>query len=185
MRRLHVRENFDLANGRKRYVISTFALLSLTACGTPDGQPPVDDAVPPAAPAAMLDSTFMQTPGMAGSMMGSGALMAQMRQHMMKMQEAHADTGQAAKARHQMGVQILAQMEKDMVAAKLPGDPGWSALLDSVRQDMAAMPGMRGGMMRGQGRGMMSGPMTAHRDRMMRLMDLYEKRMEPHQTSSR
>jgi hypothetical protein len=116
--------------------------------------------------------------------MGSGALMAQMRQHMMSMQAAHADTGQAALARHRMGAQMLAQMEKDIEAAKLPVDPGWSALLDSVRQDMATMPGMRGGMMRGQGRGMMSGAMTAHRDRMMRLMDLYENRMQ-HQTSSR
>jgi hypothetical protein len=164
--------------------MSTLALLSLAACGTPDRQQAVEDAVPPAAPASMLDSTVMQAPGMPHSAMGSGALMAQMRQHMMSMQAAHADTGQAALARHRMGAQMLAQMEKDIEAAKLPVDPGWSALLDSVRQDMATMPGMRGGMMRGQGRGMMSGAMTAHRDRMMRLMDLYENRMQ-HQTSSR
>ena len=168
-----------------RYFISTFVLLSLSACGSARSESTADDAAPPAAPAAAVHSAYTPAAEMPGRAMGSGALMAQMRQHMMRMQAEHADTGQAVMARHRMGAQMLAQMEKDIEAAKLPADPRWSALLDSVRQDMAAMPGMRGGMMRGQGRGMMSEPMAAHRDRMMRLMDLHENRMRQHRTTSR
>ena len=164
-----------------RYVFNTLAVLSLAACGIPGGQSTADDPTPPAG----LDSTFMQAPGMPHSAMGSDALMVRMRQHMVMMQGQHADTGQAALAMHRMGAQMLAQMEKDRENAKLPADPRWTALLDSVRKDMAAMPGLRGGMMHGRGRGMMSESMTAHRDRMMRLMDMHESRLPQHQTPSR
>jgi hypothetical protein len=167
-----------------RYIVSTLALVAMVACGNAADQSTADEAAPVAAPAAVVDSPPMPGHVMPNQAMGSGALMAQMRQHMTMMQANHPDTGQAAMVMYRMGAQMLAQMEMDVSAMKLPADPRWSALLDSVRQDMATMPGMRGGMMPGQGRGMMSEQMTAHRDRVMRLMDLHQSRM-PQQTTSR
>lgn len=44
------------------------------------------------------------------------------------------------------------------------------------------MPAMEGGRMQGRGRGAMSPAMTAHRNRMMRLMDLHQSLMQDHTT---
>ena len=156
-----------------RYLAGLLLFIALAGCTQAADQP----AAGRAAPAAELDTAVMPMQGMAG--MGSGPMMAQMRE---LMRTEHSDTGHTMMTGHlQMATQMLAQMEKDMQSMK--PDPRWSALLDSVRKDMAAMPAMEGGMMQGRGRGAMSPAMTAHRNRMMRLMDLHQSLMQDHTTT--
>ena len=99
--------------------------------------------------------------GMGGMM--SGAMMDSMQMHMRMMDTMSADHMKAMMAtEHQMMSNMLAQMDRQMQSMRMGGDAAWTALIDSVRQDIARMPEMNAQQLKSF--------MPAHHERVMRLM---------------
>ena len=69
----------------------------------------------------------------------------------------------------QMAANILAQMNSEMRSMNMSGDAAWTALVDSVRQDLVRMPDLSGAQLRTF--------VTAHRTRMERLMSMHRDMM--------
>ncbi|MEX2283436.1 MAG: hypothetical protein WEE89_13215 [Gemmatimonadota bacterium] len=156
-----------------RYIKYLLVMTLLVGCNNAKDESAGDRA----APAAEADTTGMPMQGMPTRAVGSGVMMEQMQQAMKMMETAGADSVHALMPMHrQMADQMLAQMKKEMEGMKMPLDAGWSALMDSVHQDMAAMSGMAAGTM--------SSAMQAQHARMTRLMDMH-RRMMQQQTTTR
>jgi hypothetical protein len=60
-------------------------------------------------------------------------------------------------------------MGADMRGMRMSGTPEWTALTDSVKQDLAELPNLKGQAL--------STRMRAHADRVRRLIELHEKMM--------
>jgi len=69
----------------------------------------------------------------------------------------------------QMAANILAQMNSEMRSMNMSGDAAWTALVDSVRQDLVRMPDLSGVQLRTF--------VTADRSRMERLMSMHRDMM--------
>ena len=132
-------------------------VLALTACG----KKPEAVQVPAADTAA--------TAGMQMAMQGM---------QMLPMMTAHLDSvGGMAPAQlaalmtaHQdLASRMMDAMGADMRGMNMAPDAAWTALGDSVRQDLAELPGLSGGVLQNR--------MQAHLDRMRRMMTLHEGMM--------
>jgi hypothetical protein len=66
--------------------------------------------------------------------------------------------------------QMMDQMGGEMRQMKMADTPEWSALTDSVRQDLAELPGLKGQAL--------SNRMRAHASRVQRLMRAHEQMMK-------
>jgi aryl-alcohol dehydrogenase-like predicted oxidoreductase len=110
-------------------------------------------------------------PGMGGMPMQGGAMMPQMmRAHMDTMMSMGADRMKAMLPMHrQMVANMLAQMNQQMQSMHMPADTKWTALADSVRQDLVRMPGMSDQALKGF--------MPPHQARVMRLMAMHQQMM--------
>jgi len=100
--------------------------------------------------------------GMSGS-----AMMPMMRAHMdsmMRMSPAQMSAMMAAHDR--MMSQMMDRMGADMRNMNMSGDAKWNALVDSVKADLAELPGLQGKEL--------SARMKAHGDRVRRLMAMHE-----------
>lgn len=94
--------------------------------------------------------------GMTGDMMG----------HMSMMQGVDADSMKAMLPAHrQMAANMLAQMNKQMRDMNMQATPEWNATVDSLRNDLKAMPELSGNELQNQ--------MKDHHRRMMRLMEMH------------
>ncbi len=133
-------------------------VLALTACG----KKPEAVQVPAADTAA--------TAGMQMAMQGM---------QMLPMMTAHLDSvGGMAPAQlaalmtaHQdLASRMMDAMGADMRGMNMAPDAAWTALGDSVRQDLAELPGLSGGALQNR--------MQAHLDRMRRMMTLHEGMMK-------
>lgn len=147
-----------------------FALLPVAACDLAHEHPAADSIIAAArAPGADTAGTPMHT--MPSRAVGSGTMMEEMRATMRAMQSASGDSLRAAIPMHrQMASDMLAQMNKEMADMKMPADASWSGLMDSLRQDLARMPGMSAGEV--------ATLMPAHQGRLTRLMDLHHETMQ-------
>lgn len=97
-------------------------------------------------------------------------MMESMQTHMRMMDTASAEQMEAMLPAHrQMAGNMLAQMNREMRDMNMTGDAGWTALMDSVRQDVLRMPEMAGAQMRGF--------MPGHQARVTRLMQLHREMM--------
>ena len=118
----------------------------------------------------MMDSTMK---GMAG-MHGDSAMrdmMTRMQGHMGMMDTASAATIQAMHPMHrQMMDSALTSMNDEMRRRNM-STPEWTALADSLRQDLDRMAGMSASEIPAFMRG--------HRDRMMRFMQMHRTMMGP------
>ena len=138
-----------------RYVTAALAFAMLAACGKAS-----DKATADSASARLADSGMagMHMTGMPSQGAGSGAMMQQMQANMQMMQGMSPDSMRMMMQIHQqMGDSMLAKMSKEMTDMKMPADARFTALMDSVKADMAAMP--------------------AHHDRMARLMGMHQTMM--------
>lgn len=108
--------------------------------------------------------------GQMGGMMGS-AMRDSMQGHMRTMtQGVTADQMKAMLPAHrQMVANMLSQVSNDMRKMNMSGDTKWTALTDSVRQDLRRMPDMSGTELRSF--------MPQHGARVMRLMDMHHSMM--------
>ncbi len=108
--------------------------------------------------------------GMGGMPMQGMQMMAGMRAHMDSMMRMSPQQMQAMMAMHQsMMSQMMDGMGSDMRGMKMSGSPEWNALTDSVKQDLAELPNLKG-----QG---LSARMGGHADRVKRLLAMHEKMM--------
>jgi hypothetical protein len=73
-------------------------------------------------------------------------------------------------AHQSMTSQMLDAMGADMLAMHMAPDSGWAALRDSVRRDLADLPGLSGQPLKAR--------MEAHAERMRRLMAMHQAMMK-------
>lgn len=149
-------------------IVPVVLAVALAACGTDKSN---QAATGGAASQADTSMDGMQGMGSMGGMMGND--MKNMESHMQQMMGAGADSMQAMLPMHrQMTANMLAEMNKQMRDMKMPPerDTAWSAAVDSIRQDLVRMPEMDGKELRSF--------MPAHRERMMRLMEMHQGMMK-------
>ena len=99
-----------------------------------------------------------------------GRMMEQMQAHMRMMETANADSLKAMVPGHrQMVANMLSEMNQQMRQTNMAADARWTALSDSVRQDLVRLPQLSGAEL----------PtfMPDHRGRVMRLMDMHRSMM--------
>jgi hypothetical protein len=114
-----------------------------------------------------MDSGGMK---MSGMNMQSMRMMPGMRAHMDSMMRLSPQQMNTMMARHQaMMSQMMDAMGGDMRGMKMSGTPGWNALTDSVKQDLAELPDLKGQAL--------SSRMKAHADRVNRLIAMHESMM--------
>jgi hypothetical protein len=112
----------------------------------------------------------MDSGGMGMGNMQSMTMMSGMRAHMDSMMQMSPQQMQAMMAMHeQMMSRMMDGMGADMRGIKMPGTPEWSALTDSVKQDLADLPNLKGQQL--------SARMRAHADRVKRLIAMHAKTM--------
>ena len=141
--------------------------VALAACGGRDAAQEEAAAPPAAAPAHEG-----QMPGMEG-MSGTegGGMMGEMQAHMRSMQGAGGDSLKAMLPMHrQMAANMIAQMNREMSGMNMAADAGWTATVDSLRQDLVRMPEMGGSELQSF--------MPAHQRRLERLMQMHGSMME-------
>lgn len=112
----------------------------------------------------------MDSGGMDMGRMQGMAMMPAMRAHMDSMMRTSPQRMQAMMAMYgQMMSRMMDGMGSDMRGMNMSGTPGWSALTDSVKKDLADLPNLKGQEL--------STRMRAHADRVQRLIAMHEKMM--------
>jgi hypothetical protein len=103
--------------------------------------------------------------------MGGGMNMSSMRAHMDTMMRVSPQQMHGMMARHeQMMSQMIDGMGADMRGMNMSGSPEWTALTDSVKQDLAELPSLKDQQL--------STRMRAHASRVQRLIDAHEQMMK-------
>jgi hypothetical protein len=119
-----------------------------------------------------------QVPASEGSGMMAGAQPAMQGLQMMPLMVAHLDSlgamqpaqMAAAMATHQeLASRMMNAMGADMQGMNLQPDSAWTALGDSLRQDLTELPGLSGAALQGH--------MQAHIARMRRMMTMHQGMM--------
>ena len=157
---------------KTHYMAVIAALLASAACNKPK-EPPAADS-----PGGMtMDSSKMRgmamdsgrMDGMSG--MDQSSMMPMMQAHMDSMMKMSPEQMSAMMAGHEGKMsQMMDQMGGQMRQMKMSESPEWSALTDSVKQDLAELPGLKGQAL--------STRMRAHAGRMRRLMAAHEQMMK-------
>jgi hypothetical protein len=115
----------------------------------------------------------MDSMPMSGDRMGMGGsnLMPMVRAHMDSMMRMSAEQMSGMMAAHdRMMSQMMDRMGADMRSMQMSGDAKWNGLVDSVKADLADLPGLQGKEL--------SARMNAHRDRVRRLIAMHERMMK-------
>lgn len=140
--------------------------LGLAACAGPDAAK--DKAAAPASAAPAADTAMPGAQGMGG--MRGGGMMEEMQAHMRSMQGAGGDSLKAMLPTHrQIAANMIAQMNREMRDMNMAADAGWSATVDSLRQDLVRMPEMSGAELQAFTPG--------HQARLERLMQMHQAMM--------
>jgi hypothetical protein len=114
-----------------------------------------------------MDSVGMS---MGGMRMPSMDMMPRMRAHMDSMTGMSPQQMQGMMAAHERTMsQMMDAMGADMRGMNMSATPEWSSLMDSVKQDLAELPGLKGQEL--------SARMRGHTDRAKRLMAMHEQMM--------
>jgi hypothetical protein len=115
----------------------------------------------------------MDSMRMGGDQMGMGGanMMPMMRTHMDSMMRMSPEQMSGMMAAHErMMSQMMDRMGADMRGMNMSGDAKWNALVDSVKADLADLPGLRGKEL--------SARMKAHGERVERLIAMHESMMK-------
>jgi hypothetical protein len=114
----------------------------------------------------------MDSMRMGGDQMGMGGsnMMPMMRAHTDSMMRMSPEQMSGMMAAHErMMSQMMDRMGADMRGMNMSGDAKWNALVDSVKADLADLPGLQGKEL--------SARMQAHADRVRRLISMHEGMM--------
>jgi hypothetical protein len=115
-----------------------------------------------------MDSMQMGGNGMG---MGGSGMMPMMRAHMDSMMRMSPGQMAAMMAAHdRMMSHMMDRMGSDMRSMQMGGDAKWNDLVDSVKADLAELPGLQGKEL--------SARMKAHADRVQRLLAMHEGMMK-------
>lgn len=122
-----------------------------------------------------MDSGGRGMEGMDSGGMGMGdmnmqgmQMMPNMRAHMDSMMRMSPQQMQSMMAMHEgMMSQMMDRMGGDMRNMKMSGTPEWAGLTDSVKQDLAELPNLKGQAL--------SARVRTHADRVKRLLAMHEK----------
>lgn len=137
-------------------------LMASAACNKPKEEPAADSHS-----GMKMDSGRME--GRSG--MGSSGMMPIMRAHTDSMMGMNPEQMSGMMPRHErMMSQMMDQMGSEMRQMKMSETPEWSALTDSVKQDLAELPSLKGQAL--------SARMRAHADRVGRLIGAHEQMMK-------
>ena len=121
----------------------------------------------PAADSPAAGSATTDTTAAAASGRGSAA---QLEAHLQATERLSGDRlGAALPAHRQAVANALAEMNREMRSMNMAGDAAWTALVDSLRQDLRTMPDL--------GAGELSAMMPAHRERAGRLARMHREMM--------
>src|SRR3989441_740067 len=138
------------------------AALVVAGCGKKESAP--QQAMP-----AMGNMPGMA--GMQGMGMRSDSLMPMMRAHLDSLAAHSPQTAVGMLSVHEaLSSRMLDAMGADMTAMGMKPDPAWTALTDSVKQDLADLPAVSGRALDAR--------LKAHIDRMRRLMAMHESMMQ-------
>jgi hypothetical protein len=138
-------------------------LLASAACNKPK-----EEAAADSHSGMPMDSGGMQ--GMSG--MEKSGMMAMMRAHADSMMRMTPEQMSGMMASHErMMSQMMDQMGSEMRQMKMSESTEWSALTDSVKQDLAELPSLKGKAF--------SARMQGHADRVRRLIAGHEQMMKP------
>lgn len=144
---------------RATHAVLGLAVITLMACG----------GRPEAAGGAAADSAGGMA-GMAMSMPGVDMIPV-MRAHLDSVAGAPPARMLAMMAAHQdLASRMMDAMGGDMRGMHMEPDPAWAALADSLRQDLADLPGLSGSALQGR--------MQAHIGRMRRILERHEGMMK-------
>ena len=153
----------------KTVLVLLVGTLATAGCGTSGNDAGKQQSAAAATPAG--DSGKMG--GMGGRQMGGGGMemMAGMRAHMDSMARMSPEQMAAMMAMHD-GVmsQMMDRMGADMRSMQMSGDAKWNGLVDSIKADLADLPGLQGNEL--------SARMNAHGDRVRRLIAMHEGMMK-------
>lgn len=146
-------------------VTAVATVVLVAACGGAEEEAPAqEDTEAVAEPTGGMQGM----PGMGG--MQDDGTMQQMQAHMELMMGMPPDSMMSKMPEHrQMAANMLAQMNRDMQQMNMPGDEGWTATVDSLRQDLSRMPEMSVQELQEW--------MPGHHARMTRLMEMHRSMM--------
>jgi len=116
--------------------------------------------------------TAADSGGMAGMAMRMPGveMLPQMRAHLDSLAALPPEQLAGVMAAHQdLASRMMDAMGGDMRGMSMTGDSAWTALGDSLRQDLAELPGLSGAALQSR--------MTAHIARMRRMLDRHEGMM--------
>ena len=140
-------------------MVGLAAVLVSAACGEKKGEPQ-EQAMP----------GIGNMPGMAGMTMQADSLMPMMQAHLDSLARTPAKFGMGMLAAHDaLTSRMLDAMGADMMGMGMTPDSAWGALTDSVRRDLADLPGLSGRPLEMRVR--------AHVERMRRLLDAHGRMM--------
>jgi D-mannonate dehydratase len=149
-----------------RNAAALLALAIAAACGQADDSAARGTAVPDSLAGAAESANGM--PAMPG-MQGSGTT-EEMQAHMRTMHGVGGDSLKAMLPMHrQMAANMIAQMNREMRDMNMTADAGWTATVDSLRQDLVRMPEMDAEEL--------GSYMPAHQGRLNRLMEMHGEMM--------
>lgn len=138
------------------------SILASAACNKPKDTPAADSHS-----GMKMDSGAMR--GMSG--MGNSGMMSMMKAHTDSMMRMSPDQMSGMMATHErMMSQMMDQMGTEMRQMKMAETPEWSALTDSVKQDLAELPSLKGQAL--------SVRVRAHAGRVQRLIAAHEGMMK-------
>jgi len=152
-----------------RLAIALLSTPALAACGRDEEAP---EAVVVEEPAVGMDGMqgMEGMQGMGGMQMGGG-MMEQMWAHMQSIEGADGERYRAMLPQHrQMVANMVSQFGREMREMMPMGkDSEWNQTLEALRQDLRQMPEMSAQEL--------EAVMPEHRQRVMRLMEMYESMM--------
>ena len=143
-------------------MVGALAIAGCNKGGQPVGRSPASSGM-----TGHMDSGGI---GMGAMAMQGMAMMGAVRAHMDSLGGMSPQQMQAMMAAHEaLMSQMLDAMGADMRGMKMPGSPAWTALTDSVKQDLAELPSLKGQEL--------SARMRAHAARVERLMAMHRDMM--------
>lgn len=145
------------------YLTLTLSLLASAGCNKPPKAGPATEAHQ----GTVMVPDTSETERRSTSTDGTG-MMLMMPAHIDSMTKMSPEQMTRVMARHErMMSQMMDQMGAEM--RQMPGTQGWSALTDSVKQDLAELPSLSGNAL--------SSRMQAHADRVRRLIAIHKRMM--------
>lgn len=156
---------------RTRPTLQLALAFSLAGCGRTAGDKAAARSDTSAVPSGGADTLKVGMGGMQMNSMQGMSMMDAMRSHMDSAGRMSSEQIIAMMAGHEdMASRMMDAMGADMHSMRMTPDAAWTALADSVRQDLADLPALSGDPLKRR--------MQAHVGRMQRLMARHESMMK-------